>query len=370
MFERNEKIWNKRYQELIAYKNKFGHCKVPSSWKENPSLAKWVTRQRENEETMPESRKKLLNDIGFLWRSDIKKKKDENWMRYYKELKEFYAKNGPSKVPETQQKYRSLSLWESRQRKRKKKLSAKRKTLLEEIGFLWQSDLDRQRKDAWMRQYEKLQKFYDKHGHSSVPSHNDSRELNRLGGFVSRMRNREQELESWQKKLLEKVEFVWSPDIEKNSRKKWLTMFNKLKRFKKEQGHCDVPSKFEDNPPLGRWVEVQRKGFSKLDDWKKKSLLDLGFNTSAMLKRNDWQKWLKMYQRLVAFYEKYGHPNVPENWPEDPELARFVVNQRWAKNPPKEKREYLKRIGFNFKGDLAERKRKRDEKGRYINELE
>lgn len=371
MFERNEKIWHERYQELKEYKSRFGNCKVPSSWKENPSLAKWVTRQRENEETMAEERKGLLNDIGFLWRGDLRKKKDENWLQYYEQLKAFYLeKKGPCKVPETKEEYRSLSLWESRQRKNKKKLSVSRRRLLDEIGFLWQEDLNRQRKESWMRHYEKLKNYYDEHGHSSVPSHNNNKALDRLGSFVTRLRRREQDLETWQKKLLAKIEFVWSTDIEKNSRKKWLTVFNKLKRYKKEYGHCDVPSKSADHRTLGRWVEVQRKNFSNLEDWKKKSLLDLGFNTSAMLKRNEWQNWLKTYNKLAAFYEKYGHSNVPEKWPEDPDLARFVVNQRWAKNPPKEKIEYLKRLEFNFKGDLENRERKRDERGMFINELE
>lgn len=370
MFEKNDKLWLTRYQQLIEYKARFGDCKVPAGWAENRSLGKWVVRQRDNEEEMPEERKKMLNDIGFIWRGDMQREKDAAWMEFYEQLKQYYEKKGPSKVPETKKKYRSLSLWETRQRRTKKTMIPRRKALLNEIGFLWQEDLDRMKKESWMRKYEKLKAYYEEYGNSNVPSHNPTKELDRLGGFVSRQRKRESELEPWQKKLLAKLDFVWSPDIEKKNRKKWLTMFNKLKRFKKENGHCDVPSKYDENPSLGRWVEVQRKSFSKLDDWKQKNLLRLGFNTSAMLRKNEWQNWLVLYNRLVAFHEKYGHANVPESWPEDPELARFVVNQRWAKNPPKEKVEYLKRIDFNFKGELDNRNRKRDSKGRYVNELQ
>jgi len=42
--------------------------------------------------------------------------------------------------------------------------------------------------------------------------------------------------------------------------------------------------------------------------------------------------WEQMFAGLARYKEKHGHCDVPADWPEDPELARWVANQRrsWA----------------------------------------
>ena len=39
--------WNKRYQELLAFKKEFGHCKVQRKQKRYNSLQSWIGKQRE-----------------------------------------------------------------------------------------------------------------------------------------------------------------------------------------------------------------------------------------------------------------------------------------------------------------------------------
>ncbi|CAJ1959166.1 unnamed protein product [Cylindrotheca closterium] len=68
-----EILWKQRYQELVEFKKRFGHTKVPKEWPENKQLAGWVRKQREQsrrppeESMLTESRKQRLNDIGFAW---------------------------------------------------------------------------------------------------------------------------------------------------------------------------------------------------------------------------------------------------------------------------------------------------------------
>lgn len=38
--------WEERFEDLRRYKERFGHCCVPSQWPESPPLAQWVKRQR------------------------------------------------------------------------------------------------------------------------------------------------------------------------------------------------------------------------------------------------------------------------------------------------------------------------------------
>jgi hypothetical protein len=37
--------WYVQYNNLVNYKQKWGHCIVPENYKENPALAKWVNEQ-------------------------------------------------------------------------------------------------------------------------------------------------------------------------------------------------------------------------------------------------------------------------------------------------------------------------------------
>ena len=46
VWDSHEVSWKEKVQELIAYKDKYGNCLVPSSYRDNPQLATWVKCQR------------------------------------------------------------------------------------------------------------------------------------------------------------------------------------------------------------------------------------------------------------------------------------------------------------------------------------
>ena len=68
--------WITRFNELVAYKAKFGHMLVPKKLKENEALGTWVRNQRcqymakkrGHKSPMTEERIKKLTDIGFEWK--------------------------------------------------------------------------------------------------------------------------------------------------------------------------------------------------------------------------------------------------------------------------------------------------------------
>eukprot|EP00569_Conticribra_weissflogii_P014464 CAMPEP_0171418020 /NCGR_PEP_ID=MMETSP0880-20121228/40897_1 /TAXON_ID=67004 /ORGANISM="Thalassiosira weissflogii, Strain CCMP1336" /LENGTH=599 /DNA_ID=CAMNT_0011936287 /DNA_START=106 /DNA_END=1905 /DNA_ORIENTATION=- len=67
--------WEARFEDLIQYKERFGHANVPWQWKENIPLAQWVNSQRKKyKELLDGKRNNLtedqiakLTDIGFKW---------------------------------------------------------------------------------------------------------------------------------------------------------------------------------------------------------------------------------------------------------------------------------------------------------------
>ena len=76
-------------------------------------------------------------------------------------------------------------------------------------------------------------------------------------------------------------------DTSKNPYKVWVSMYNRLKEFKSQHGHCLVPQPYEDDPKLGNWVSKLRStmkkqlsdGIDVLGSAKKAALLDkIGFD--------------------------------------------------------------------------------------------
>eukprot|EP00551_Chaetoceros_affinis_P006151 CAMPEP_0203672566 /NCGR_PEP_ID=MMETSP0090-20130426/8589_1 /ASSEMBLY_ACC=CAM_ASM_001088 /TAXON_ID=426623 /ORGANISM="Chaetoceros affinis, Strain CCMP159" /LENGTH=465 /DNA_ID=CAMNT_0050537901 /DNA_START=85 /DNA_END=1482 /DNA_ORIENTATION=+ len=93
VWDSHEVIWNERFNQLVAYKEKFGNCRVPSYCKECPQLASWVKCQRRQYKLFWEQGKgssmnldriKLLNSIGFIWEvhPGRKRKEDEQHFQH------------------------------------------------------------------------------------------------------------------------------------------------------------------------------------------------------------------------------------------------------------------------------------------------
>ena len=69
--------WTVKFEELIEFRNQYGHCLVPNAFPENAALAQWVKRQRyqfklkqeSKRSTMSDERVSALNEIGFIWDS-------------------------------------------------------------------------------------------------------------------------------------------------------------------------------------------------------------------------------------------------------------------------------------------------------------
>jgi len=145
--------WDKRYEELVEFKAKFGHCKVPRLY---GTLGKWVSDQRikykKNQEGLktnltPERTQKLIN-LGMIWYIFKLKSKEERadrkpWTHRYEELLKFKEEHGHTVVP---QHYPVLGQWVHSQRVNYKLMKQGRKSLmsptqamdLHSIGFAFE----------------------------------------------------------------------------------------------------------------------------------------------------------------------------------------------------------------------------------------
>ena len=105
----------------------------------------------------------------------------------------------------------------------------------------------------WDEMYKALSAFCRKQGHCKVPA--NSKKNPQLGRWVAMQRYRRKlgEVTAQQVEKLDKLGFVWSP-----TDRVWDGMFDRLLKFKKKQGNCDVPSQWARDLSLANWVANQR----------------------------------------------------------------------------------------------------------------
>ncbi len=66
--------WSQKFAELESFKRIYGHCNVPSGWKQNSELSGWVYRLRHRKSRMSEDQINQLDNLGFEWSFRKRKK--------------------------------------------------------------------------------------------------------------------------------------------------------------------------------------------------------------------------------------------------------------------------------------------------------
>jgi hypothetical protein len=206
-----KEIWYGMYNQLLEFKQKHGHVKVPQHYNENKKLGRWVT----------------------------------SWRCKYREYKRTDGKKGD---PE-------------------------RMKCLESIGLV--DDITTKVakggvKKIWYDMYNQLLEFKKKHGHLKVPYQYN--ENPKLGRWVSDQRSkyREYKRTNGQKgdpermKHLESiglVDDITTVDAKKGVKEHWYDMYNQLLEFKQKHGHVKVPANYNENKKLGNWVRSWRSNY-------------------------------------------------------------------------------------------------------------
>ena len=129
-------VWKQRLEELAAFKAAYGHCDVPAVHSENPSLGRWLDRQRQEKRrgALLEERVKQLVALGVAWDP-----LDNFWESRFQDLARFKAQHGHCNVPVEFPDNPALGTWLNNQRglQRSGKLSPDRVKRLERLGVVW-----------------------------------------------------------------------------------------------------------------------------------------------------------------------------------------------------------------------------------------
>ena len=312
LVERLGITWDERYGELKRYRERFGHCVVPDSWREDPQMARWVNKQRTLAKVgqLSAERTRRLDAIGFIWEPH-----SSAWEDMFAELRAYKEWHGHTNVSRWGDQS-ALGRWVSKQRaaKRSGRLASTRVRQLDELKFIWDMA-----EAYWETMIIELKSYRDVYGHCKVPAvHSDSPQL---GKWVrtQRTQNKQGKLARERKERLDALGFEW--DVRDSS---WERMFAKFRQQAVEHRETSDLYKVLD-PQLAQWVlsQRQRQNKGKMSANQKSRLDEVGFIWDA----RDYL-WERMFAELMRFIERFGHSEVPARWVENRELASWVSHQR------------------------------------------
>ncbi len=240
--------WEKSFAEVLAFKARFGHARIPPRWPENRRLALWLANQRRIVKD-PKRRRRMEEAGCFLTREEV------IWERRFQEWRDYVRRRGTTRFSVGSGKEKvSLAQWVAhvRIKKRAGKLEPDNIRRLEEEGFPWNP-----RSEQWERHFRALEEFHARHGHCRVGEVERRSDLAQWCWDQTRHRKLG-EVPPERVARLDALGFVWNPREAFGQR-----MLEKLRRFHALHGHCRVPASWPDGKRLQGWVQRQRRALKK-----------------------------------------------------------------------------------------------------------
>lgn len=336
---------------LKAFAKKFNTVNVPPSFSEYQRLYDWIRLVRQSKSRLKQKEIDQLDKLNFDWQPvDIN---EAQWEFMFKQLKDYKKEFGHVKVPAHSKEHKKLSIWVVTQRGNEEKLSKERKRRLTELGFVWKRDIENEKERAWMEKYKALQKFYKNNGHSRYSI--KSKENLSLGKWVQRQREQKETMNEKKRSLLDKIEFVWQENLQKQKEDDWWNKYERLKEYYKKYKKTRVNASYRQDPGLKDWTYSLRiKGKDVLSEAKIKALKKIGFEWEINVEIENEERWKNRYNLLKAYYDKHGISVYLGKIIKDKDLAQWIRAQRQKKEiMPSERRKKLEKIGFVWNANEA-----------------
>jgi uncharacterized protein (DUF2237 family) len=338
--------FDQRVQELKAYRDTNGHCRVPFLYEPNKALGNWVSTVRTQYTWRGQGKKTSLTDARISeldWKAGTKEKegspRDEVWKKRVEELIEYRETYGHCRVPFLYEPNKALGNWVStvrtqytwRGQGKKTSLTDTRISELDSVGIVWRLRTKKKEglagDELWKKRVEELIEYRDTNGHCRVPVQYTSNKA--LGNWVSKVRTqytwrgqgKKTSLTDARISELDSVGIVWRLRTKKKEGSPrddlWKKRVEELTEYRGTNGHCRVPFVYKPNKALGWWVNKVRTQYTWRGQGKKTSLTDahiseldsIGFVWKAGTKEKEGsprdEVWKKRMQELAAFNNKY-----------------------------------------------------------------
>lgn len=215
--EAQELLWQENYEKLVAFVQTYGHALVPNLFVNGRAecLGRWVRAQRSSylQGTLPDERKELLEDLGFVWivlacghSSNAERVSRVAWNEMYARLVSYRGLHGDCLVPREYSEDKELARWVEEQRLGLKSgsIHPSRIDRLDAIGFLMTKETYA---SYWSKQFENLVSYQSQHNTTEV-SHPSAGRLLRWTN-AQRYMYRHRLLMKDQEERLQSIGFDW-----------------------------------------------------------------------------------------------------------------------------------------------------------------
>jgi hypothetical protein len=259
----------------------------------------------------------------------------EAWAANFEEVKEFFVKNGHLTIPGAR-----LSHWLTYQRRHAKTLKPDQIERLESIHYKDISfyRVNPSKGSSWSRSFDKVEEFYNKNGHLSIP-------CSTLSRWLHYQRRNAKKLSKDKHEQLEGIGFN-EPDVFlPRDAISWEEKFTHLKKFQEKDGN--IQNIQLAGGPLLKWLTRQQRKFSngQLDPVRRTKFEEIGVNLNQLNlckaraksskmeikesneERHDAQ-WMAQYEKLKTYHRQHENCNVPRCYILDPALGVWVSGQR------------------------------------------
>ena len=264
-----------RIQELKAFKNEFGHCKVdrrlhPKHW----SLANWVDHVRKKRYKISDQERQELDDLGFPWTLEYDTEEEEQLIAAASKQRQEEAAAAAAASADAGEggvggEDADGDGEGGEDTKDGKKTPGTKKVYRFRKSF-------EQRVKAF-QEYKQIYKVDD------VPYRpKDPQRFNGLAEWVKDVRRGHLKITKDQRKILNSVGFNWETKANRLNRE-WKSQLDKLKAYKAVHGHTNLPWNYPQDKALKEWTltqkKLQKKGQLRQD--RLKMLENIGFQWSG-----------------------------------------------------------------------------------------
>ena len=341
-WDKQEKAWEDRFNELIEYQQTYGHLNVPSTTKTHKSLAVWLMNQRAlyKRGELQTKRQKQLEEIGvcFILREyKHRPSKGYGWADYIRMFKRLKEESGHVLIS-THLTIDGLPIgnWiqNTRNLQTRGELPEIHKKELDHLGFAW-----RAAPVCWEYKYQELVSFYEREGHIDVPKtyveknypYSGQALQMPLGNWLEKQRRlyRDGQLEESKIKRIEALPIDWRVKGERTYTLCWEKQFTRLSQLENVNFYTLNPE--DPNYSLSKWAKNQRSRYfqNALSQDRITRLESIGFIWDLRQTYCD-KRWQSCLEKWKLIWDSHGLKTREILKAEDEFLFRWAETQRFA----------------------------------------